>query len=272
MYEPFAGSAALSLYAAYYDYADQFVIGESCESIVDLWSEILTRPEYVARRYEELWEGQKHGDTGYFNQVREEYNSSNDPVLFLYLAARCVKNAIRFNRYGQFTQSVDKRRKGMRPDKMYMHLTGASRLLAGRTKLFKGDFKDCISGADNEDLIYMDPPYQGTTYGRDKRYYKQLEREDLCEVLYDLNIRRVDYLLSYDGKSGEKQYGEKMPEELELVHVLIDAGRSSQATLNGREEVTVESLYISPTLGCERPKSVIDHRDRKSGRQLLFDL
>jgi DNA adenine methylase len=39
-----------------------------------------------------------------------------------------------------------------------------------------------------------------------------------------------------------------LPERLRLHLVELDAGRSSQATLLGRDEVTVESLYLSPAL------------------------
>jgi len=38
---------------------------------------------------------------------------------------------------------------------------------------------------------------------------------------------------------------------LNLTLVEIEAGRSSQATLLGREEMTVESLYLSPVLADE---------------------
>jgi DNA adenine methylase len=35
---------------------------------------------------------------------------------------------------------------------------------------------------------------------------------------------------------------------LRLHHVELHAGRSSQATLLGRAEITIESLYLSPAL------------------------
>jgi DNA adenine methylase len=39
-----------------------------------------------------------------------------------------------------------------------------------------------------------------------------------------------------------------MPEDLDLVHIEIDVGRSSQATLLGRNHNTYESVYLSPAL------------------------
>jgi hypothetical protein len=39
-----------------------------------------------------------------------------------------------------------------------------------------------------------------------------------------------------------------LPEELHLRRVLIHTGKSSQATLNGEDAETVESLYVSPAI------------------------
>ena len=46
-------------------------------------------------------------------------------------------------------------------------------------------------------------------------------------------------------------YGKPLPAKLNLTLVEIEAGRSSQATLLGRSEMTVESLYLSPALADE---------------------
>jgi len=156
-----------------------------------------------------------------------------------------VKNAVRFNKHGHFTQSADKRRTGMKPDKVTRTAYAVSKLLRGRIELYKGDFETCIRDAQPSDFVYMDPPYQGTSYGPDKRYAAQLERDTLIEALHRLDARNVPYVLSYDGRTGEKTYGEPLPNTVNAHLLEISAGRSSQATLNGSEALTVESLYVS---------------------------
>jgi DNA adenine methylase len=248
LYEPFAGSAAITLYAARHDLAQSFVVGDSLPQLIELWQRIVSAPNSVAAEYENIWKGQKEGDLTYFNKIRSRFNENGNPVDLLYLITRCVKNAVRFNRHGKFTQSADKRRLGMHPTKMCSAVNGASYLLKGKVEFYCGDFKNTISAATKHDLVYMDPPYQGTTYGRDKRYFAQLEREHLIDALSDLNDRSVPFLLSYDGKCGEVEYGEALPLDLDAERLFLNAGRSSQATLNGRDHITVESLYVSKYL------------------------
>jgi DNA adenine methylase len=244
LYEPFAGSAAITIYAATHGLAEKFVIGDSFGVLIDLWEMIIEHPTELSEKYSEIWYGQLENPQ-HFNEVRADYNDNFDPAKLLYLVARCVKNAVRFNKHGHFTQSADKRRTGMKPDKVTRTVHAVSKLLKGRVQLYKGDFETCVRDAVPSDLVYMDPPYQGTSYGPDKRYAAQLERETLIEALHGLDDRGVPYVLSYDGRTGDKTYGDPLPDSVKAHMLEISAGRSSQATLNGNDAETVESLYVS---------------------------
>lgn len=248
LYEPFAGSAAVTLFAATYNLAERFVIGDFYGPLVELWKLIIENPSELSERYTEVWNAQFDVGTFHFKEVRSQYNENSDPVLLLYLIARCVKNAVRFNKNGQFTQSADKRRTGMKPDRLTRIAHTVSRLLRGRTTVFHGDFLGCVEGSSSNDLIYMDPPYHGTTYGADKRYASGLERERLIEGLHYLDTKSIPYILSYDGQVGSKVYGEPLPFTVKADRLALHAGRSAQATISGKCEETIESLYVSHTL------------------------
>ena len=251
LYEPFSGSAAMSIYAAHHNLARRFVIADSLAPMVELLTAIVERPASVAAAYSERWHGQKPDDREYFNRVRERYNSEGDPVDLLYLICRCVKNAIRFNSSGRFTQSVDKRRLGTRPERMKAAIEGVSALLKGRVEFRAGDWLETTADATPSDFLYMDPPYLGTSVGRDKRYHQQLSGEDLEAGLEALLDRGLRFALSYDGMTGDKVYGPPLAEHLGLTRLLLHAGTSSQATLSGQKgqkAQTVESLYLSPGL------------------------
>ncbi|MGB8346658.1 MAG: DNA adenine methylase [Ktedonobacteraceae bacterium] len=247
-YEPFAGSAAMTIAASHAKVADTFILGDSLAPLMSIWNQILTTPHALANAYEKIWESQLDDDEGYYYRIRDEFNRTHDPARLLYLLARCVKNAPRFNQQGQFNQSVDKRRLGMRPDKMRHEILAASTLLAKHATAIWADFETTLNDATIADLVYLDPPYEGTTTGDNKRYHQGLERARLITALESLNRRGVPFLLSYDGQCGDKVYGSELPASLHLTRLELNAGRSSQATLNGREEVTIESLYVSSNL------------------------
>jgi DNA adenine methylase len=253
LYEPFAGSAAITLAAASRGLADRFVVGDSLAPLVTLWSEIIDRPATTAAAYRATLKGQTaEGGAAHFARVRAEFNRDGEPVKLLYLLARCVKNAPRFGRDGTFNQSADHRRAGMRPERMAAHIAGASALLGGRTTTLSGDVATCLATAGPGDLVYLDPPWQGTTEGADSRYHQGFARARLEALLADLNARAIPWVLSYDGRSGARTYGDALPGDLWGDHLELHAGRSAQSTLAGRAERTIESLYLAPGLEAAR--------------------
>lgn len=250
--EPFAGSAAITIAAAQARLADRFVIGDSLEPLIQIWNSIIQSPAALAEQYERVWNNQKSAGEDYYNAIRSRYNEHREAADLLYLLARCVKNSPRWNRLGHFNQSPDKRRLGMNPDKMRAQITGAHSLLHTRAHAVAGDFEQTIASATDQDLVYMDPPYEGTSGSRDSRYHQGLARDRLIAALTELNRRRVPWILSYDGRCGDKWYGTPLPAELEACRLELEAGRSSQATLNGESAITIESLYVSAAFG--KPK------------------
>ena len=260
--EPFAGSAAISLAAAKNRRAEQFWLNDLNSPLMQLWNEIINRPDMLADSYEHIWLEQQNHEKEYYNLIRDEFNRYNRPDYFLYLLARCVKASVRYNPQGEFNQSPDNRRKGATPDDMRRRIKGASLLMRGRTLLTALDYKQVLKEVSSNDLIYMDPPYQGICNNKDKRYLKTISLGDFINALEELNRRNCLYILSYDGKMGNREYGEHLPTSLELTHIEIDAGRSTQATLLGRNDRTIESLYLSPALmrySNEKPVSIPSH-------------
>ena len=247
-YEPFAGSAALTIHVARYRLARRFVLADSLAPLVELLRSIVEAPERTSADYRRVWNGQRDGDRNYYLEIRERYNRQRNPVDLLYLICRCAKNAIRFSSGGRFSQSADKRRLGMHPDKMAAAILGVSYILQGNAEFRVGDWRETVADARPQDFVYMDPPYLGTSIGRDKRYHAQLAPEELVVGLSDLRRRGVPFALSYDGRTGVREYGSPLPAALGLTQILLHAGRSSQATLLGRHEETIESLYLTPGL------------------------
>ncbi len=246
--EPFAGSGAVSLAALANGKVQHVFLNDLNAPLIALLKNIMTTPETLAAQYELLWHMQQGQERGFYDEIRQQFNQTHRPDYLLYLLARCVKAAVRYNANGEFNQSPDNRRKGAKPATMRKQILGAATLLRGKTHLAAKDYRDILADIQENDLIYFDPPYQGVSGKRDPRYLSHICFEEFMETLSELNRRNIAYLVSYDGKSGEKSYGKPLPASLKLKQIALDAGRSSQATLLGRHERTTESLYLSPML------------------------
>jgi DNA adenine methylase len=271
LYEPFAGSAAISLAAAAHKRSKHFHINDLNKPLVDLWKAIVNSPEKLCAEYETLWKAQLDDPKAYYRKIRDEFNLTGRPDCFLYLLARCVKASVRYNANGEFNQSPDNRRRGANPKTMREQVLGASFLMKGKTSFSSRNYRDVVSQAKERDLVYMDPPYQGVCGNRDTRYLASVQFCEFVEVLEQLNVRNIRYIVSYDGRTGNKIHGVRLPEHLSLTHMELNAGRSTQATLLGRDDATVESLYLSPALADELISSKAVRRFTQSEQMCLFD-
>lgn len=267
--EPFSGIATISVACAFHNYTQKFLINDLNPALSNLLKLVINEPESVHTKYEKIWNGH-HTSTEHYNKMRDAFNKSGDPVVFLYLLARCVKGSVRYNGAGEFNQSPDKRRLGTSPNKMKVNIFSISSLLKNKCTFMSVDYKKILSLAKPGDLVYMDPPYQGVCGNKDSRYYAGINFDEFVKELDVLNKKKINYVISYDGKCGNKSYGEKLPKFLELEHVLLNAGRSSQATLLGRDHETLESLYISPQLFKQCKKSNIVQASSKFSQIELY--
>lgn len=269
--EPFCGSAALSIAAAARGRAREFWLNDFNAPLAGLLSLIVNDPKALGKFYTELWRGDPVDALEHYYQVRESFNRTQDARLLLYLLARCVKGAVRYNAEGWFNQSPDKRRLGTQPETMRGSLNAISTLLRGKTIVTSLSYENVLANVREDDVVYMDPPYQGVCGERDSRYFAGIVADDFVAQLSVLNLKNVRYLVSYDGRLGKRSYGKPLPARLDLTLVEIEAGRSSQATLLGRDEMTVESLYLSRPLAEELAAHPAIHRHRKDEQMQLME-
>lgn len=246
--EPFAGSSAVSIAAASQGRCSRFHLNDINKPLMALWHDIVHRPAELADAYDILWRAQEGDESRYYTHVRGQFNRTGRTDYFLYLLARCVKASVRYNSNGEFNQSPDNRRRGRNPREMRDDIFAVSHLFSSRVRLTSLDYKRALAVAGKADLVYMDPPYQGTCGKRDPRYCSGVEFSEFTQELARLTERGVSFILSYDGRTGDKTYGKPLPESLDLHRIELDAGRSSQSTLLGRADVTYESLYLSEPL------------------------
>lgn len=248
LYEPFAGSAAVSIAAEYYQMSEQHVINDIYEPLANLWEDILLDSELLSKKYTKLWYLQQENHIEFYKKIRARFNVQHDTADFLYLLVKAAKNAIRFNSNGNFNQWLDTRRMGRKPNTMANILRDTSELLKGNTRIFATDYANILNMATPNDLVYLDPPYLGTSTNKNPRYSQGLDFNRFLEELYKLDNKNIPFILSFDGQFGDKTYGDVLPEDLHLTRLRVDTGRSAQGTLNGVSINSIESLYVSKEL------------------------
>lgn len=248
--EPFCGTAAVTIAVAGSKDVNSFWINDLNEPLLRMMEQAIEEPEKLYESYKEIWSQQFEMDSKeHFLKIRKLFNEGDKSAgNMLYLLARCVKGAVRYNDRGELNQSCDKRRNGTRPETIRKNMLAVSGLLKGKTRYTSMDYREVFMQTVPGDIVYMDPPYQGTSNVRDNRYLAGVSYEDFSQALTILNDRHVDFLISYDGACGTKTYGKDLPEELGCRKLLLKAGRSTQATLLGRKDVTYEALYVSKGL------------------------
>lgn len=263
--EPFAGMAAVSIATAYECRVKQIVLNDLNPSVINMLCEAVEYPERLLVAYKKVWDEQfsfPSGHIEHFYFVRDRFNNGeNSPANTLYMLARCVKGSVRYGKNGKFNQSPDKRRHGTNPSTLEDNLYYISQLLKGKTIFYSFDYKKILEMTEPGDLVYMDPPYQGVSNVRDNRYLAGVSFDEFSDSVALLDKKGIDYIISYDGKCGTKEYGKTLPSSLRCKKILLDAGVSSQSTLLGEKKTTYEALYVSDSL--------LDGQITQSRRSLL---
>ena len=250
--EPFAGMAAITIAVSSQNRADRYLLNDLNKPLVNILEESITNPQRLIDNYAKVWCEQltfEGGSVEHFYKVREDFNKGNQCAAnMLYLLARCVKGSVRYSSSGMFNQSPDKRRMGTNPKNLARNVYMISSLLKGKTEFMSNDYREVTKNAKSGDIVYMDPPYQGVCTSRDCRYFSGIDFNEFVDCVEDLNRRGIDFIISYDGTCGDKQYGQDLPAELGLKKVMLNAGLSSQSLLLGKKETTREALYLSRNL------------------------
>ena len=252
LFEPFSGMAAITIATAKENRAEKYYINDINKPIVSILQTAIDSPATLIENYTKIWTEQfsyPEGHLEHFYYVRDRFNAGEQTAEnMLYLLARCVKGSVRYGKNGNFNQSPDKRRHGTHPKNITDNIYAISSILKGKAVFSALDYREIFEMVEPGDLIYMDPPYQGVSNMRDNRYFSGLGFNEFSESITILNKKNVDYIISYDGECGGREYGNNLPKSLNCTKFLLNAGISSQATLLGKKDITFEALYVSKNI------------------------
>ena len=236
-YEPFLGSGAILGHLQ-----PKKAIGSDInEPLMMLWKELQKNPKSISDDYRDKWNLLQNIGHTFFYEVRDNFNKSKSPLDFLFLTRTCVNGLIRFNKNGEFNNSLHHTRKGINPDMLEKIIFEWANIVRGY-KFSNQHYKKATASAKKGDFIYLDPPYFNTG----TRYFGVIDYEEFLNFLKDLNNRNIKFALSYDGTRGDTSYVVDLPKELYARHLLIPSGNSAfNKVQNGKVEQVYESLYLN---------------------------
>jgi len=236
-YEPFVGGGSV----AYAVSPDDGVCGDICEPLIDLWRAIQKDYEELYEQYRARWERLQNESYLVFYEIRDNFNETHDSADLLFLSRTCVNGLIRFNKNGEFNNSLHHTRKGIDPSRLKSILAIWSERVQG-IDFRNGDYWETTQDVKANDFVYLDPPYFNTK----GRYYGTIDYERFLEYLDWLNQRGVKYALSFDGKRGNTDYSVEIPKELYRRHLMLSSGNSSfKKVMDKKSETVFESLYLN---------------------------
>jgi DNA adenine methylase len=242
-YEPFVGGGAVLFQAG----PNKAICGDICKPLIEFWQLLQKQPRDLIDDYTENWTRlQKEGYTYYYT-VRDHFNKEPNPYDLLFLSRTCVNGLIRFNRYGEFNNSLHHTRRGINPATLARIILAWS----SKVKIVKfvyGDYRETMKSVSQKDFVYLDPPYFNTK----GRYYGRIDFDEFLNFISFLNKKGVKYALSFDGTRGDLEYLVNIPKSLYKQHFLLDSGNSTfRKVMNNSVEKVKESLYLNYEIGPE---------------------
>lgn len=235
-FEPFLGGASVLL-----EYRPKKAICVDVNySLIDFWNLVKNNPGDLADSYRFNWE-ELQKDYRYFSKIRDHYNENKNGFDLLFLSRTCVNGLIRYNKSGDFNNSLHYSRKGADPEKVRKAILETSDIIKNYD-FYANDYQTILNSVTDKSLVYLDPPYFFTK----SMYYGKIDYERFWDFLYKLKQKGAKIVLSFDGKSKNREYCVKVPYNLFKRHFYLKSGNSTfNKVIDKINNEVFESLYLS---------------------------
>jgi DNA adenine methylase len=193
--EPFCGSCVV----AFNIQPQKALLADTNQHIIAFYSSLqnssITADDVISHLQTEGKRLKEKGEEHYY-EIRRRFNRNNNPLDFLFLNRSCFNGVIRFNGKGEFNTPFC--RKPERFSQAYItkianQVRAVCSVMHGKDWTYEvADFKKTLSKANEDDLIYADPPY----IGRHADYFNKWSDEDELELETDLKRLNCKFILS----------------------------------------------------------------------------
>lgn len=249
-YEPFCGGCSMLMGLLNSDISvKRYVCSDLNGDLISLWNLIKTNSEIIYNSYTKLWkELNVDNDVSrkrkYFEEMRDLYNETHDPLIFFFIMRTTTNGMPRYNKSGKFNNGFHLTRNGIEPERLKPILMEWSKKLRENNVEFKhSSYEDILKEVKSGDFVYMDPPYANTK----GMYFGGIDLDKFYYNMKTLCSENIKFALSFDGKSGNVDNTCEIPNECYKKHLYIKSGNSSFKRTIGKDKnaIVYESLYIN---------------------------
>lgn len=193
--EPFLGSGAVLLNLK----PERALVADTNKHLIGIYKAIQSGVMSATslREYLEA-EGAKLETWGedYYYQVRDKFNKEGNPFDFIFLNRASFNGVVRFNKKGGFNVPFCKKTERFRPayiTKICNQVALAHKIMHGKDWTFVvQDWRATLAAAQEEDFVYLDPPY----IGRHTDYYNQWDDSEADELANAIKSIRCGFAYS----------------------------------------------------------------------------
>lgn len=264
-YEPFVGGGAMLPFRP----SPSAVAGDIVVELINLWKAIRETPELTADEYEIRWKRlQAKGHTAYY-AIRDSFNVTHNPHDLLFLSRTCVNGLIRFNRKGEFNNSLHHTRPGIAPARLRKVMHKWSQVVQD-VEFIAADYRQTLTSVSANDLVFLDPPYAGT-----KGRYLPIDfcLDEFYDELQRLNVIGAKWVLTFDGRAGSRSYATSIPSALYRVRLALPTGNSPFTKLMNKSlDAVVESVYLNFEPPTKLLNQLVKFGKQKLRRRANFDV
>lgn len=237
-FEPFVGGGAMLPFRP----CRTAVAGDVVVELIELWKTTRNTPELTSKEYEKRWNRlQNEGYTAYYD-IRDSFNVTRNPHDLLFLSRTCVNGLIRFNKKGEFNNSLHYTRPGIAPGRLRRIILHWSYAIQG-VEFLTADYRQTLAPAGACDVVFLDPPYGGT---RGRYLPSDFNLDEFYDELQRLNTIGAKWILTFDGRAGKRSYTTSIPPELYKVRFALQTGNSPFTKLMRTSiDAVIESVYFN---------------------------
>lgn len=193
--EPFCGSGVV----AFNLLPERALLADTNKHIIAFYQGIQNgeiTPGIVSQFLKDEGETLRCEGEAHYYAVRKRFNALGSPLDFLFLNRACFNGVMRFNRRGEFNTPFCRKPERFAQayiTKIVNQVRAIRDILESRKWEFVvADFKQTLSQAAPEDIVYADPPYMG----RHTDYFNTWSDEDEACLVRQLKSLQGTFILS----------------------------------------------------------------------------